>query len=500
MRQATWRTSFLKNDTMTTSPTRFGWLLLGMLAVAILDGVGCRSRSTAVTPAQPTQQTSATPLEVVVLDDPRLADAILSEWSSRSEREVSVRPLTAAELFTDVAEPPSCDVLVYPTPLLGELVRRQWIAPIPPERLTDPTYEFRDILDTVRSREIAWGEQVWGLSFGSPSFVLYYRKDIFERLGLKPPVDWGEYQTIARRLSDRNQLADIPHLAEKWSGTLEPLGSRWAAVVCLARAAAYARHPSSYSTLFDYRTMEPLIDQPSFARALHELRLARADMPDDVDSLEPTDVRDRFYRGEAAMAITWPGSRPLPEGHDVEVVAATGLSRLPGASDVFNFRTRAWEHRAGTAEYVPLLGIAGRIGSVTRTSRQPVAATRLLMWFTGPELGSQVSRASYFTGPSRQNHLSNVSNWLDPGLPRSAVQEFLDLVQRNQSAPSWLVVPAIPGSDEYLSALDQSVRTAGPELSDAEASLKKVAEQWREITARYGIDSQQHAYARSLGL
>ena len=45
-----------------------------------------------------------------------------------------------------------------------------------------------------------WGNRTVAVPLGSPQLLLAYRIDIFERLGLTPPVDWAEYQQAIKEL------------------------------------------------------------------------------------------------------------------------------------------------------------------------------------------------------------------------------------------------------------------------------------------------------------
>ena len=103
-------------------------------------------------------------------------------------------------------------------------------------------------------------------------------------------------------------------------GTVEPLARGWAGLVLLARAAAYAKERDNYTTLFDEKTLEPAIAGPPFVRALEELVAAAKLGPAEQLDFDPAAARAEFWKGSAAMAVSWPtGARtartadgPLP--------------------------------------------------------------------------------------------------------------------------------------------------------------------------------------------
>ena len=64
----------------------------------------------------------------------------------------------------------------------------------------------------------------------------------------------------------------------------------------------------------------------------------------------------------------------------------------------------------------------------------------------------------------------------------------------------WLGALCLPGRTEYLAALDAAVASAVRGRKSPAEALRDAAAQWRQITARLGLDRQRTAYRRSLGL
>ena len=266
----------------------------------------------------------------------------------------------------------------------------------------------------------------------------------------------------------------------------------------LARAASYAKHRDNYSTLFHIDTMEPLVAGPPFVRALEELAAAAKFGPSDPLGNDPAAVREAFWRGECGMALTWPSAAAkLPPGNSVRAAVAP----LPGSTEVYNIGNQAWEERSEDEDrQVPLLGIAGRIGLVSAGSKQPEAASQLLCWLSGKQVGPQVCAASPATTLFRRSHLESPQVWTEKPMPASTAVQYAAQTAATLGRQQWLSVPAIPGNQEYLAALDDAVeQTVAGDRSAAEA-LQQAADRWREITQRLGLESQKKAYRRSLGL
>ena len=147
-----------------------------------------------------------------------------------------------------------------------------------------------------------------------------------------------------------------------------------------------------------------------------------------------------------------------------------------------------------------LLGISGRLGSVTWEAGSPQTAARLLALMTGPEIATEVSARDQDTTLFRESQLSRVEQWVERAAPRRAAQDYGDVVHAAQATRDVVFSPRIPGRATYLTALAEAVRRRLGEDADAAESLAEAARQWERITDSRGRDQQRLAYRRSLGM
>jgi multiple sugar transport system substrate-binding protein len=413
---------------------------------------------------------------------------------------LELREMTEEELVNVQGPRLGADVIIYRSGLLGTLAQRRHIGPFDREELDSPQFDRRDIFDLPRLREVDWGGEVYAVPLGSPQWTLVYRRDIFEKLRLTPPGDWLEYAELARQLADRAALGELaPAEGEPWHGTIEPLAPSWAAHVLLARAASYAKHRSQYSTLFEYQTMSPLIAGPPFVRALEELCQVVPLLPDAATEIDPESARREFLRGACAMSLTWPSAAADQSSESGEGKA--GFAELPGADTAYNYRSQQWESRGDedADRRVTLLGISGRLGSVTHESRQKNVAANFLTWVAG-ELSDEVCVNSRHTTLFRASQVPRAAQWVDKQFDAVAAEQYGAALENGQNRAGWLYAIRIPGRREYLAALDEAVRSVVAEDQSAVDALNAVAQQWEKITDTLGRDSQREAYMRSIGL
>jgi multiple sugar transport system substrate-binding protein len=474
--------------------------VVSFLSVVILLLTGC-SMQPATQPVAPEPKAPASPLTLLIVDDSPLAAAIERQWAARTDGQLQIQQATTEELLAQKPLRIAADALIFPSGLLGELAEANLLSPIPAGILNSPEFDRRDIFDLIRQTEIVWGEQVFAVPLGSPVLTLWYRDDILTKIGAEPPETWEQYGELVERLSDRQLLNELQiETGETWRPVVEPLGDGWASQMLLARAAGYARHRNFYSTLFDSKTMEPLIAGPPFVRALEELVAVHRGQAPEVLQFDPADARRELAAGRCAMAVTWPsrGDSAADESTGAPVLPLA-VAELPGSREVFHLGDRRWQARdRGDDGRVTLLGVAGRVGAVSSTTSQPQAALGLLVRLSSTEWSEQISPFSEATGLYRTSQIPMASSWLGPNF--ETAREYGELVRSIQRRPLWLTSLRIPGRSMYLAELDTAVQSALLGKSEPAESLENAAQQWRKITEQMGIESQREAYWRSLGL
>jgi multiple sugar transport system substrate-binding protein len=479
--------------------------LLGLLALCLL-AVGCQRKSQpASSPKSEQSEVAAiTPLRLIVVDDSILATAIQREWAAQGRESLDVEVIDPT---ADLAmRGQSADILIFPPCQLGDLVEANVIRPLPKELApganssgTEPDdYRWGDIFPVTRREELRWGALIYGVPFGSPQLVLQIRRDQFPESTFQTPQTWQEYSTL---LTQRKASIAGDGKSELLFEAVaaEPLGTGWAARMLLVRSAAYVRHRSQYSALFQFATMEPLINQPPFVRALQDLLDVSDCFPADILELTPQDVSQRLRTGKVTVAISWPSA-----SRDAEREAAGPesilLAELPGSTEVYHLPSGQWQTRSSEeSPHVPTLAVDGRMGSVTTASRQVARASELLLWLTAPEQSVRVASGSPHTTLFRRSQLAQPELWFDSAWAGVA-SEYAEILETTQQRSTWLMTPRIPAQSDYLETLDRAVRRAMQERADPQQVLNEVATAWSEITRQHDPKRQRQAYLKSLGL
>jgi multiple sugar transport system substrate-binding protein len=466
------------------------WLL------SLLSVSGCTSQ-------KPDEPPAALPFEgvrlkLLVVDDPAMAGAVArfqGEWKAESGASLEVIQCSQAELLE--AKQLSADAVIYPSYCLGVLDERKLLAPLSREFLADPRLDWPDVFEALRVRDVVRDGQALAVPLGSPVLVCYYRADLFRQFDRQPPRTWPEFVELAEFFGDRRHagLAASQDDAD-WCAVMAPEQHHGDALLLLAWAAPYAKHPDYFSALFDLQTMTPRIDSPPFVRALSELKSIAGLIRHEAT---PGLVAEAFWQGRCAMAIGWASAAPANAGADDPLPAVeAGFFALPGGEEVYHPEAEKWEKRPQGSQRVPLLNVAGRVGSVAKSSSHASAACQLLAMLCGTQWSSQIASASPATTLFRASHLKAPRQWTEKAMDQSSASRYAEVVQASLSQQDYLAALPFAGRDEYLAALDAAVQSALAEEQTPAAALAACSQQWEQITERLGRQRQREAYRRSV--
>ncbi len=443
-------------------------------------------------------------LRMAVVDDAPLAKALLlarGEWEAQSGAVfdlVEISPAEAGEYDWSAV-----DVVLGAPHLAGILSRQASLAPVPSSLIaTEEAGGWADLFELPRLQEAAWGAQIVGVPFGTPLLTCYFRSDLFEAIEESPPQTWADYQRIAERITDRENLPEGFRAPDApWHAVAEPLGPGWAGITFLARGATYAKHRNRYATLFDIQTMDALLENPALVRALRELVEAARLGPEEQLTWGPADVRAAFWQGRCGLALTWPSGAEVAAPPVVDETVRAGIVELPAGREVFEPTRGEWQRRRPVEERrIPLLSASGRMGFVLGHCEHPEAAFQTLAWLSGVHAEGTIAARSPATTLYRRSHLARPQDWVEPPLPLSAALDYALLTQASMRRLEFLSVPRIPGREEYLAALDGAVHRAVAEGQPPAEALAQCAAAWDAITDRLGRSAQRAAYLASLGV
>ncbi len=469
---------------------RFALLVLCGLVVA-----GCGKKSEPV--VEPKQVLPFADVKVRIyspksIDDSRFWEIALSEWSAQTGASYEV-------VVYDDAEGPDAletrlkgvtgagQVVFFPATWRSEIGARELCVPLPSEWQGFDDFNWPDLLPGVREHVLKWNGAAAFVPVHLPLMVVYYRADLLEAAGLKPPRTWDEYQQLVLTLNDW-----APGLT-----AIEPWGAESRTSLFLARGLASAKMDGNYSVFLDYSTGAPLIDSPGFERGLEaSLSLLPSLDPRSRESTADACVLE-IAEGRAALAI---GSAfPLLPRNVTELAAPDAriaVVPLPGSRSVYDPGRERWVELGGDkVNRVSLTGWEGLLASVA--SGASGTETRAA-WSVLKMLTVEVGADGFAPGRMVPMRLSTSSTPYPLGVRAIDVRSHLEAVRDSFQGD---VIPELSCVDREALRGPLAARLGEVlegELSPAEA-LVRVREEWDAILVDARREAIRNSYARGLG-
>jgi len=192
--------------------------------------------------------------------------------------------------------------------------------------------------------------------------LMFYRKDLLEKYGIKAPQTWEEMAVAARKIQD----------GERAAGNADFQGFVFQAKAYEGLTCDAVEWISSYNggNIVNDKG-EITVNNPNAAKALKTAASWIGSIaPQGVLNYAEEEARGVFQNGNAAFMRNWPYAWSLGNGADSKIKGKIGVMPLPkGGEDGKNAAT-----------------LGGWQLSVSKYSKNPEAAASLVMYMTSPEV------------------------------------------------------------------------------------------------------------------
>lgn len=451
-------------------------------------------------------------------------DQYRSEWEAETGAIVSIQTYPFGDLYQNIVraardDTGEYDLIVYASDWSGDIMGGGHVVPIPDD--IRERVDWEDILPLYRERIAAWGGTVYALPFDGDSHMMYFRNDLVDPEGayaadfeaqfgypLDEPETWSQYFDMASFF--HGQTVNTGGFEREIAGVSEAqrpdAQSYW---FLISRAAGYAKVPGDACFFFscsDDSPMMPRVNNPGWVRALQDWIDIRPYGVEDMGEHDVVDVRRIFPAGEAVFALDWGDIGPVSNNEEISVVRDNvGFSMLPGGDQYWDYNADggagAWVTPDEGVNRAPFIAFGGWIFSVMADSANIDAALDFAAFMADRDLANVLATTGG-TGvnPLRASQFENLDLWLNAGFSEESALDYLEAIEQTIAHPNAVLDIRIPGSAEYLRALDQGIARALAGTLTAQEALDQVAEDWDFITDRYGRTEQLNFYLESLGL
>ena len=357
------------------------------------------------------------------------------------------------------------DVLNVVPAWMGDMVRAGAVEPLD-EYVDKYGYraELDDIGDVYRENQMRIGDTIYGFPDDGDVFILYYRKDIFEEMGLSVPTTWDEFYEVSKAITD----AKAPDVYG--SGFMRARG--------LLQYFYQERARVEGCKFFDAESMKATINGPGCVKALAGMVKDNTTMPPGIEAWGFVETLAAFSAGQTAMLQSWPPVGRWSAGYGTDDIAMQWVPPSVVSGKV-GYALPPGGH--------PQLA-AGFAMAVSSSSENKDAAYLYIQWINSIDISHQRVQLPYaLRDPFRKSHFSSPeyqSRWPD-------AKYYLEAAEKG--AVSGLLDLSIINTFAYIDALAaglQAVMGGG----DPQEELDDVAAKWDALTEKVGVDAQREAY------
>ena len=424
------------------------------------------------------------------------------EWSARTGGQAQYLPIDYrkpdAQPWDETQKP---SVVIFPWTRLGDYLADDRLGALPGTALEPSELDWQDVLAGVREKVATLESGPELIPISLPVLVCYYRADLLEKAGQKPPETWEEYETLAR---DVAQWAPGLTVWEPWSPDFR---ATW----FLARTLAYAQHPGHYSLLLDIDSATPLLTQPGFQKGLEVAWRTFANLDPKSVEADPWTCREAVLTGKAALAIGlepagptggWPLSVARPEIKSPVKRAENqviGIVRLPGAKQSYNLTTKVWDESAAGINQPTLVGFGGLCAAVSKRNIDTESAAALNL------LGALLLDDTAGTVPGsrtlcRESQTSEPANWAGVELSPAEAGAHAGIVARSLRDRTLVVDLPLPERAQFRALLTNALDKLLVKQATPEQTLAEMDREWTALIQKIGAERVKTTYRKALGL
>ncbi|QEN87899.1 extracellular solute-binding protein [Labrys sp. KNU-23] len=402
----------------------------------------------------------------------------------------------------------SVDAAVFAPQWMVDYVSGGYLEDIGGRVAKDKAIAWDDIAPFFRDFSSSYGGKTYLVPLDGDFHMLYYRTDIFEKAGLKPPTTWDEYLEAAKKLNGMEvdgQKVYGSCIAKKRNAQ-----SYW--FVTDVVGSMTQSKGTSQGTFFSTKDMAPLVDNEAFRKALTFLKESGKYGPPDELNMDVSDTRPLFTSGKCALNLDWGDVGVLAiDPATSKVIDKTGATLMPGSKQVLNWESGKLEacgkencpNAIDGVNHAPYAAFGGWSGGINAKAQDKVkdAAYAFFSYMSAPAQSNvDVTIGKTGFNAYRTSQLSYNDGWKKAGMSEKAAASYLGAIKDSLNSPNMILDLRIPQNQKYQQVvLDEAIARFLAGEIDEEATIKAVADGWKDLNDQIGTEDQLKFYKNTLG-
>lgn len=415
------------------------------------------------------------------------------------------------QILTDVAtETNSYDAWVFAPQWMGDFIVPGYVEPLTDRIAADEDLEWDDVAPFFRDFSATYAGDIYTIPLDGDFHMVYYRTDLLEEAGFDPPKTWDEYLEIAEFFHSQDLNGDGDPDYGSCISKKRAAQAYW--FITSVAGSMLQSQGTSQGAFFDTETMEPLIDNAAFRRALEIYDATSQFGPPDELNLDVGGTRGLFTSGRCALSMDWGDIGTLAIDPETSVVMdKTGAVILPGSTEVLDRATgelvpcdeETCPFAIDGINYAPFASFGGWSGGINSAidDIKKDAAYDFFSYMAQPaQANVDVTIGASGYNPYRTSQFLNRQDWVDAGMSPEAAASYLGAIEDSLNSPNMILDLRIPQNQRYQQVV---LDTAVAQFLAGEITLDEAVQQiydgWEEITEELGREDQLTAYKASIG-
>lgn len=457
-------------------------------------------------------------IDIVTFTGPQIAEPLqrrAPDFEAATGAKVNVTTVPFSDLYQQVLT----DMATGTNSFDGAVFAPQWmvdyIVPGYLEDLTDrvgadEALEWDDVGAFFRDFSSTYEGSIYTIPLDGDFQMVYYRTDVLEQIGMDPPQTWDEYLAIAEAAHGMDMNDDGEADFGSCIGKARNNQAYW--FITSIAAPMLQSQGTSQGAFFNNETLEPLVTNPAYAKALETYKATTEFGPPDELNLGVGDTRGLWSAGRCALTLDWGdiGTQAIAEGS--KVADTTGTVINPGSAMVLNRETGELEecndelcpYHVDGINYAPFAAFGGWSGAINAAADDQVkeALYAFFSYMNQPAQSNQdVTMGITGFNPYRTSQFENTDAWVEAGMSEEFAQNYLGAIEASLNSPNMVLDLRIPQNQRYQqNVLDTALAQYLADELDLDETMEQIYDGWQEITDEIGRDEQIDAYNGTLGV
>ena len=494
---------------------RYGWL--AFLAVAVLVVAAWSTGGTKKSAAN--KPFAGVTVNLVTFTGPQIAEPLQRRapaFGKLTGAKINVITVPFSDLYdkilSDVATGTnSYDAFVFDPQWLGDFVPPRYLEDLTNRIKADKKIQWNDIAPFFRNFSATFQGRNYTVPLDGDFQMVYYRKDLLARDHVAPPATWDDYLAIAKRYNRKDLNGDGRGDYGSCIAKKRAAQSYW---MFWSIAGSFLQSQGTrQGSFFNVSTMQPLVRNPGFARALQIYKETTRYAPPSERNLDVGDTRGLFTSGRCALSIDWGDIGTLAiDPQTSKVQNKVGAVILPGTGKVLDRKTgrlvacnkQTCPYAIKGVNHAPFAAYGGWSGAINAAADDKVknAAFAFLSYMSQPaQANVDVTLGKTGFNPYRTSQFTKLGLWIKAGMSKRAALDYLGAIRASLKSPNMILDLRVPKSAQYEGvALDTALAQFLAGEISADQAMKQIADRWNGITDKVGRDKQRQLYAASLSI